>query len=206
MIYERCFKRLLDIFFSLLFLSVTLPFLIIIALLIKLCSPQGSVLYKHKRIGKDGKLFGCLKFRTMVPDADQKLQQYLQENPAFQEEYQNYFKLKHDPRIIRGIGHFLRNTSFDELPQFINVLGGQMSIIGPRPIVEAEIPKYGDFFPKLISVKPGITGLWQISGRNDISYVERVALDMRYIDNINFKQDVIIAFKTIKVILLGKGY
>ncbi|MCL2520098.1 MAG: sugar transferase [Spirochaetaceae bacterium] len=206
MIYRTFIKRLLDIGFSLIFILFTAPLFIFIAVLIKINSPDGQVFFKHKRIGKNGKLFNCYKFRTMVVNADSYLAQYLAANPERKAEYNEYFKLKNDPRIIKGIGHFLRNTSFDELPQFFNVLKGEMSVVGPRPIVEDEKFKYGEFYSKLISIKPGVTGLWQTSGRNDVSYARRVQLDMQYIDTINIALDFKIGFKTIKIILLRKGY
>lgn len=142
----------------------------------------------------------------MVPKADQALAGYLRANSHLKKEYARTFKLKQDPRIIKGVGRFLRNSSLDELPQFFNVLKGDMSVVGPRPITEPEIKKYGKHFKKLVSVRPGITGLWQISGRNDISYEQRVDLDMQYISHLSLRQDLLIGLKTIGVILLRKGY
>jgi lipopolysaccharide/colanic/teichoic acid biosynthesis glycosyltransferase len=199
------FKRSFDIVFSLFAIFLFSPIFIIIAILIKLNSPKGKIIFGHKRIGKDGKLFKVYKFRTMVPNAENILQELLKNNPAKKEEYEKDFKLKDDPRIIPIIGNFLRKSSLDELPQFFNSLIGDMSIVGPRPIIQAEIEKYGKYANKLFSVKPGVTGLWQVSGRNDISYNERVNLDMNYIDKRNLFEDIRIVFETVRVMLFRKG-
>ncbi len=204
--YHTCLKRPCDIIFSLLLLICTSPIFIIVAILIKAASPSGSVFYRHQRIGRNHQPFTCWKFRTMLPDADKKLAQYLETNPAMKEEFERDFKLKKDPRILPVLGHFLRFTSLDELPQIFNVLRGDMSMIGPRPITQAELPRYGEYVDTLLSVRPGITGLWQVSGRNDVSYNKRVELDMYYITHVNFFFDLQIALKTILVILLHKGY
>jgi exopolysaccharide production protein ExoY len=142
----------------------------------------------------------------MIPLASEKLEILLKENPALASEFAKTQKLKNDPRIIKGIGKILRRTSMDELPQFFNVLIGQMSVIGPRPITASELAWYTDNADKLLSVLPGITGLWQTSGRNDTSYLNRVTLDCFYIDNVNFFLDLRIAFKTIFTIIQGSGY
>ncbi len=204
--YHTWLKRPCDIIFSFLLLICTSPIFIIVAILIKITSPSGSVFYKHQRIGRNHQPFICWKFRTMLPDADKKLSQYLESNPAMKAEFERDFKLKKDPRILPVLGHFLRFTSLDELPQIFNVLRGDMSMIGPRPITQAELPRYGEHTQSLLSVRPGITGLWQVSGRNDVSYEKRVELDMYYIAHINFFFDLHIALKTILVILLHKGY
>jgi lipopolysaccharide/colanic/teichoic acid biosynthesis glycosyltransferase len=204
--YKNIIKNFFGPLMAFVVLVLALPFLLFIALAIKVCSPKGPVFYSQRRIGLGGKPFNCFKFRTMVPNAEAKLASYLAKNPHFEAEYRQFFKLKNDPRIIKGIGNFLRKTSLDELPQFINVLRGEMSVVGPRPIVNEEIVKYGDSYSTLISVKPGITGLWQVSGRNDISYTQRVALDMEYINNVTLCNDIKICFKTFKVMLLGRGY
>jgi len=199
------FKRGFDIFFSLFAILLFSPIFLIIAVLIKINSPKGEIIFGHKRIGKDGKLFKVYKFRTMVPNAENILQELLKNNPEKKEEYEKDFKLKDDPRIIPIVGNFLRKSSLDELPQFFNSLIGDMSIVGPRPIIQAEIEKYGKYANKLFSVKPGVTGLWQVSGRNDISYNERVNLDMNYIDKRNLFEDIRIVFETVRVMLFRKG-
>jgi len=191
-------KRIFDIIFSSIALILLFPVFLIIAILIKIKSPEGPVFFAHNRLGKDGKIFKVYKFRTMVPDAEQKLKDLFKKHPELEEEYKKDFKLKDDPRIIPVIGNFLRETSLDELPQFFNSLIGNMSVVGPRPIVEDEVKKYGKYANKLFSVKPGVTGLWQVSGRNDIEYDERVALDMEYIDKRSLWLDIKIVFQTVK--------
>ena len=153
----------------------------LIALSVYLVSP-GPVIFTHRRIGRNGESFLCLKFRTMEIDADKRLHDLLERDPAAREEWERDHKLRNDPRIT-GIGRFLRKSSLDELPQFWNVLRGDMSLVGPRPIVQAEVRRYGKRFGAYCSVRPGITGLWQISGRNDVSYQRRVAADVAYCAN-----------------------
>ena len=194
-------KNIFDKVFAFAVLVILSPIFAFIGYKIKKNSPNGNIFYGHKRLGKDGKYFYCYKFRTMVPDADKKLQELLDMDPVAKEEFEKDFKLKNDPRIIPGIGSFLRKTSLDELPQFYNVLMGEMSIVGPRPIVSGEVEKYHKYITKFISIKPGVTGLWQVSGRNDIDYEERVAMDMEYIDNRSFLLDIKIIFKTVLMML-----
>ena len=203
--YRILEKRVFDIIFSLFAIILLTPIMIIIAILIKLNSPEGTVLFKQRRLGLDGKEFRVLKFRTMVPDAEVKLQEMFTENPKIQKEFEKDFKLKNDPRIISSIGSFLRKSSLDELPQFFNSLMGTMSIVGPRPIINVELKMYGKFQEKFLSIKPGITGLWQVSGRNDIDYDERVLLDMKYIDTDSFWGDIKIILKTVKVVIFRDG-
>ena len=197
-------KRIFDIIFSIFALLFLTPVFIIIALLMKIISP-GPIFFGHKRIGKNGKFFRVYKFRTMVPDAEKILEEWLNNNPKLKEEYEKDFKLKDDPRIVPIIGNFMRKSSLDELPQFFNSLIGDMSVVGPRPIVEKELEKYHRFTPKLLSVKPGVTGLWQVSGRNDIDYEERVAIDMEYIDTQSFIGDMKIIIQTVLVMIFRKG-
>ena len=197
-------KRGFDIVFSGIALLLLLPVFAVIAILLKILSP-GPVFFGHKRIGKGGKYFRVYKFRTMVPNAEKILNEWLENNPEIKEEYEKDFKLKDDPRIVPVIGDFLRKSSLDELPQFFNSLIGDMSVVGPRPIVEKELEKYHKFAPKLLSVKPGVTGLWQVSGRNDIDYDERVEMDMEYIDNHSFFGDIKIIFQTIMVMVFRRG-
>jgi Undecaprenyl-phosphate galactose phosphotransferase WbaP len=202
---KQILKRLFDIVFSIFAIILLSPIYLIVALLIKIKSPGAPVIFAHKRIGKNGKFFRVYKFRTMVVNAEEILEEWLKNNPKIKEEYEKDFKLKDDPRIIPGIGNFMRKASIDELPQFFNVLFGDMSVVGPRPIVEKEVPKYGKYAVKLYSVKPGVTGLWQVSGRNDIDYDERVALDMEYIDNQTFWGDIKIIIQTVLVMVFKKG-
>ncbi len=202
---QNGFCRIFDVVFSLAVLVLLSPVFLVIGLLIKLNSPDGPVFFAHRRIGLNGEEFDCYKFRTMVPDADKKLRKLLDSNPEAKAEYERDFKLKDDPRIVPRIGDILRKTSLDELPQFYNVLIGDMSVVGPRPIVEAEKEKYGNFMNTLVSVKPGITGLWQVSGRNDTSYDTRVMLDVNYIYNKNILLDMKLIFKTVMVMLTKQG-
>jgi len=198
-------KRPFDILFSVFAIIVSIPVMLPIALVIKL-TDGGSVFYKHTRVGYRGRKFKVLKFRTMYMDADKKLKEILSKDPEAREEWEKTFKLKNDPRIT-PIGRFLRSTSLDELPQFFNVLKGDMSVVGPRPVVEEELRKYYREKAKIYaSVKPGITGYWQVEGRNDVgSYEERVRMDEWYVKNQSFWLDIKIILKTIKVIFTRKG-
>jgi len=198
----RKIKLIFDLIFALMFLIIGSPFLLIIALLIKLSS-RGPIFFLQERIGKNNNIFKCIKFRTMHPEAEDIFQNLLANNIKFKKEFEETHKLKDDPRIT-NIGKFLRKTSLDEIPQFINVLKMEMSIVGPRPIVKEEVVKYGKSISKVQSIKPGITGLWQVSGRNNLSYKRRVALDCLYVDNLSFKLDFRIILRTIGVILFPK--
>ena len=162
---------------------------------------KGPLFYIQKRIGKNNKTFSCYKFRTMKPGSKYLLKKLLIENPNFKNEFVKTRKIKNDPRIT-NIGKFLRLSSLDELPQIINVLKGEMSFIGPRPIVKSEIKKYGDDFEKAFLIKPGISGLWQVSGRNKLSYEKRVELDIFYSENISLLLDIKIFIKTLMVLIL----
>ena len=180
------------------------PLLVYIAYRIKKEDP-GPVFFAHTRIGKDGKPFPCYKFRSMVVNSQEMLQKYLVKNPAAREEWERDFKLKDDPRVT-PIGKFLRSTRLDELPQIFNVLRGEMSLVGPRPVIQEELDKYyGETAKLYCTVKPGITGLWQVSGRSDIGYDERVALDATYIKYRSMWGDIVILWKTIGVVLMKKG-
>lgn len=198
-------KRFFDFSLSLFLIIFLTPLFIIIGLLIRINS-KGSIIYTQKRIGENNKTFACYKFRTMDTNAKYLLKQLLIGNPNFKNEFEDTRKISNDPRITE-IGRFLRFTSLDELPQIFNVFKGDMSFIGPRPIVKSEIKKYGNNFEKAFSVKPGISGLWQVSGRNNLSYKKRVELDIFYSENINFIFDIKIFIRTIMVLLLpyGKG-
>ncbi|MDQ6708677.1 MAG: undecaprenyl-phosphate galactose phosphotransferase WbaP [Acidobacteriota bacterium] len=204
MAYKRRIpKRIMDLFFTVAGGFVLLPVAGLIALWIKLDS-RGPLLYGQSRVGQGGKEFTAWKFRSMKRDAEALLQQHLESDPALRAEWERDRKLKNDPRVTRA-GRFLRRTSLDELPQLWNVLTGDMSLVGPRPIVEDEIPRYGSSFSLYSKVKGGVTGLWQVSGRNDTSYDERVEFDTFYVRNWSVWLDLCILFRTIGTVLLRKG-
>ena len=195
----KLIKSLFDIIFSLLILFAFSPLFLIIALLIKLSS-RGPIFFLQERIGKNNVPFKCIKFRTMYPEAKDILKNLLNKDEKIKKEFEETHKIKNDPRITT-IGKFLRKTSLDELPQFFNVLKNEMSIVGPRPIVKAERKKYGRNLIKVLSIKPGITGLWQVSGRNNLTYKKRVMLDINYVKNYNLLMDIRILIRTFGVIL-----
>ena len=201
--FNLVIKRFMDLSIVLLGGIIALPFLLLTALIIK-CSSKGPVLFKQKRLGINGKHFYAYKFRTMAIDAQQQLQQLLESDPELRKEWEENHKLQNDPRITK-IGKFLRHTSIDEFPQLINILKGEMSLVGPRPIVDDEIEKYGEDYDRVFSVKPGLTGLWQVSGRSDANYLDRVAYDIYYLQSWSVWLDLWIIFKTFGVVLFGKG-
>lgn len=196
----KAIKRVFDIVFSLIGLILLSPVFLIIAVIIKLDS-KGPVFFVHSRIGEKGKPIGIYKFRTMVNNAEDLIKSF---TPEQKEEFEKSYKLENDPRITK-IGDFLRKTSLDELPQILNILKGELSIIGPRPIVQAELEKYEDNKEKFLSVKPGLTGYWAANGRSDTSYEERMQMELYYVDNMSFKLDVKIFFKTIFAVLKKEG-
>jgi len=196
-------KRALDIIGAGLGLVVLSPFFLIVALMVR--ADGGPAFFAHQRVGRGGKLFGCLKFRSMVIDSQSRLEALLASNPAARAEWEATRKLKNDPRITR-IGRFLRSTSLDELPQLINVLRGEMSLVGPRPVQEAEIDRYyGASAAHYMAVRPGITGLWQVSGRSETSYESRVALDVAYVSRPSMIADLAILFRTPFAVLSRRG-
>ncbi len=199
----KIIKRFLDFIFAFLLIILLIPLFLIIGILIKISS-KGSIIYTQKRIGKNNISFSCYKFRSMHPQSKYLLKKILIKNQDFKNQFSETRKIINDPRITR-FGKFLRFTSLDELPQIFNVLIGDMSFIGPRPIVKSEIKKYGKEFAKVFSIKPGISGLWQVSGRNNVSYDRRVELDLIYSENINFLLDMKIFIRTILVILFPFG-
>jgi lipopolysaccharide/colanic/teichoic acid biosynthesis glycosyltransferase len=201
--YKDHFKRFFDIVFGILFLPITLPLLAVLMALIKLDS-RGPAIYKSERVGKDGHKFFIYKLRTMCMNAEEKLEKILLEDKELRCEWEKDQKLKNDPRITR-IGRIVRALSLDELPQVFNVIKGDMSFVGPRPIVEAEISKYHGFYQSYKSVRPGITGMWQVSGRNDTPYEKRVLLDGTYVENVNFILDALILLRTIPAAVSKKG-
>lgn len=200
---SRIIKRVMDIGLILLAAPFLLPVTILLATIVKLTSP-GPVFYCQRRLAIGGQHFFAWKFRSMVANADEALRQYLDENPRLRAEWERDHKLKDDPRITK-IGQILRKTSLDELPQLWNVLIGEMSLVGPRPIVDDEIPKYGDVYDLYKRVRPGITGLWQISGRNNTTYAERLSYDRYYVRNWSPWLDLFILLRTVKTVLLREG-
>ena len=179
------------------------PLMVVVAFAVWL-QDGGPVFYSQRRLGQAGRSFRCLKFRTMMVDADGALEELLKNDPDARREWTADRKLRQDPRITR-LGEFLRKSSLDELPQLINVLRGEMSVVGPRPIVDAEVPKYGRWFRYYRAVRPGMTGLWQISGRNHVDYRRRVAMDVLYVRRLSFMGNVSILFRTIPAVLLRSG-
>lgn len=201
--FEDRLIRIFDLLLVLFALPILAPVFLLIITAIKVDS-RGSVFYRQARIGKSGKPFKVLKFRTMVQNADQVLARYLQENPRFRAEWDANHKLKDDPRITR-VGKFLRKASLDEFPQLWNVIKGEMSLVGPRPIVTDEIKRYGDRFIYYAQVPPGLSGLWQVSGRNDTGYQERVSLDEYYVRNRSIWMNLHIIIRTILVVIRRNG-
>ena len=197
--FYKLIKIIFDLLFSIIFLISGLPLFLIISFFIKLSS-RGPIFFSQERIGKNNIPFKCFKFRTMYPEANDILENLLMNDFELKREFEETHKIKNDPRITT-IGKILRKTSLDELPQFINVLRGEMSIVGPRPIVREENDKYGENYKKVSSIKPGITGLWQVSGRNNLTYKRRVMLDIIYVDNYNLLMDLRILLRTFGVIL-----
>ncbi len=200
---ERAIKEISDKLLSITLFILLLPLLSLLYVIV-FFSSRGDPIYKQRRIGEHGRRFHIYKFRTMRVDADRMLEEILENDPVRKAEWQKEFKLKDDPRITR-VGKFLRRTSLDELPQLFNVFQGKMSLVGPRPIIEDEIPKYGPYIDYFMAVKPGITGLWQVSGRNDIPYEERVRLDVWYVRNWSLELDIMILVKTAAIVLMRKG-
>jgi Undecaprenyl-phosphate galactose phosphotransferase WbaP len=201
--WSRRLKRALDLVGTVIGGVLISPLVFTIAVLIKLDSP-GPAFYGHRRLGAGGKHFLCWKFRTMHVNAERLLDKHLQDNPFLRAEWEQNQKLREDPRVTR-VGHLLRLTSLDELPQLWNVLRGEMSLTGPRPIVDAEVPKYGEVYKLYKRIKPGMSGLWQVSGRSDTSYAERVEIDSYYVRNWSVWLDLVILARTAKIVLLRRG-
>ncbi len=201
--FDRLIKLMFDFCVASLLIIVFLPFLVWLYCIVFLAT-KGHPIFSHQRIGYNGRKFKVYKFRTMYIDARERLEKLLETCEETRATWEKEFKLKDDPRITK-IGKFLRKTSLDELPQLINVLKGEMSLVGPRPITQDEVVKYGEYFEYFTAVKPGITGLWQVSGRNDIDYEERVQLDVWYVRNWSIELDIQILIKTVLVVLGRKG-
>lgn len=193
-------KRLFDLISATCVLILSSPLFLIIAIAVRIDS-KGPIFFGHKRLGENGKLISVYKFRSMIPNAKEVFDKFTPEQKI---EFEKNFKLEDDPRITK-VGDFLRRTSLDELPQLINIIKGNMSVVGPRPIVEKEIEKYGEYANKLFSVKPGLTGYWQANGRSDTTYEERVQMDMYYIDNRSFFLDIKIIIKTVLSVIKKEG-
>lgn len=196
-------KRSYDLISALLMIVFLSPVMLAVAALIRL-QGDGPVVFSQKRIGENGKAFHCYKFRTMVVNAEEQLAELLARDPKAAAEWHRDQKLQDDPRVT-SLGRFLRRSSLDELPQIFNILKGEMSLVGPRPIVSNEIKRYGIYFDAYTSVKPGVTGLWQVSGRNDLSYEERVRLDVHYAMNWTVLGDIGLTLKTVPAVLLSRG-
>lgn len=201
---EKILKRLLDILGGFCGFLILIPLTIGVWLANKLSKDNGPIFYAHERIGKDGKVFKMYKYRSMVVGADEKLKKYLEENEEAREEYKKYKKLKNDPRITK-IGNILRKTSLDEFPQFINVLKGDMSLVGPRPYLLREKEEINGFFKYITSCKPGITGLWQTRGRSNTTFTDRLTMDMEYYYNHTLKTDIRLLYKTVKNVIKKEG-
>ena len=201
--YPRWGKRLVDIVLVVLILPLALPLMAVMLVLIAL--EGGKPIFRHPRVGKDARIFGCFKFRTMAIDAEARLKKILREDPAAAEEWAMNFKLRDDPRVTR-IGRIARKTSLDELPQLWNVLRGDMSLVGPRPVTEAEMPLYGRSAEDYYMVRPGLTGIWQVSGRNSLSFVERVKLDRAYVAHLSLFADLRIMLLTVPAVLHVTGF
>jgi Undecaprenyl-phosphate galactose phosphotransferase WbaP len=199
----RVVKRFVDVFLVLFSLPLTMLAIGLVSAMVMLSSP-GPIFYSHRRIRKHGAFFSMWKFRTMCVNSAEVLEDYLAQHPEARAEWNKTHKLRHDPRIT-PIGSFLRRYSLDELPQLWNVLTGQMSLVGPRPIVAAEVEKYGDYFGCYCRVKPGLTGLWQVSGRSELTYDARVALDCEYVNRWSLRKDIVILSKTFSSVVNQDG-
>ena len=200
---NKIYKRIFDLVCTICGGLLILPIIAVVALLVAIDN-KGNVIFAHRRIGKDGKEFPCYKFQSMVPNAQEILQDYLAKNPEARKEWEESFKLTNDPRVTK-LGGFLRKTSLDELPQLWNVIKGDMSLVGPRPIVKKEIERYGEYFREYAMVLPGITGMWQASGRSDTTYEERVEMDTWYVRNWSVWLDIMYLAKTFTAVIFGKG-
>ena len=196
-------KRIFDILISAAVLGLFTPILLIVAVLVKLSDP-GPVIFRHMRVGHGGRRFHCLKFRSMVSNSDEVLRELLACDPGARQEWERSQKLANDPRIT-PVGKFLRQTSLDELPQLINVIRGEMSLVGPRPIIPGELRRYGDKLGLYLQSRPGITGLWQVNGRSTCAYQERIEMDAHYVRNWSFSRDFVILLRTLAVVLARRG-
>lgn len=199
---SKASKRTFDVLFALICLTFFSPLFVVLYFLI--VRDGGSAFYGHERIGRNGKKFKCWKFRSMAVNSQELLKELLENNEAARQEWEKTFKIINDPRIT-PIGNFLRKTSLDELPQLLNILKGDMSTVGPRPVTLQELDMYGQYLKYYLNSRPGLTGLWQVSGRSNVDYDTRVKLDTDYIKNWTFIKDILIIFKTLKVVLKKEG-
>jgi len=197
--WQSVLKRIMDVAMSVLVLGISLPIMLLTALAIRLDSP-GPIFFRQQRVGQDGELFDLIKFRSMYEDAEQRVQELKDQNEASGP----LFKMRNDPRRTR-VGAFIRRVSIDELPQFWNVLKGEMSVVGPRPALPSEVAMYEPWHLQRLEIAPGITGLWQVSGRSDLTFDEMVLLDVYYIENWSLATDLVILAKTIPTVLMGSG-
>lgn len=202
-IHSSAIKRVLDLVLASIAVVFLSPVLILVYALLKIFDP-GPALFTQLRVGKDGKTFTVYKFRTMRVDAQARLDQLLASDPRAAAEWSEFQKLRNDPRVTL-LGRLLRRSSLDELPQLLNIVRGEMSVIGPRPVTSAEVHRYGIDYPYYIAVRPGVLGLWQVSGRNRLTYPERIALDVRYVRTWTIWADIVILFRAVPVVLFGKG-
>jgi len=197
-------KRCIDILGGLVGLIILIPLFVVVWIIRKINNEEGPIIYDQMRIGKNGKVFKLYKFRTMVIGADEALKKYLEENPEAKKEYKKYKKLKNDPRITKS-GRFLRSTSLDEWPQFINILKGEMSLVGPRPYLPREKEDMGEYYEYIIKAKPGLTGPWQIGGRSNVSFNDRMEIEKEYAQNQNMKNDIKILWNTVAKVFKKEG-
>lgn len=196
-------KRIFDVIVASITLFLFLPLFAFVILLLKLTDP-GPVVFSHVRVGHGGRRFACLKFRSMVTDSDKVLKSLLESDPLARAEWERTQKLTNDPRIT-AVGKFLRQSSLDELPQLINVIRGDMSLVGPRPVVPSEVGRYGDKLGFYLQARPGITGVWQVSGRNDCGYDQRIEMDANYVRNWRLSADIVILMRTLGAVIARKG-
>jgi len=202
-VYRNAMKRVLDIVLAIALLPILVPVIGIIYVLVR--AEGGPGFFGHTRVGRNGETFRCWKLRTMVPDAQERLEALLKSDPVARAEWDKDQKLRNDPRVTR-LGAFLRKSSLDELPQIFNVLKGEMSLVGPRPITTAELERYGGFKWVYLSMRPGVSGLWQVSGRNEASYDERVQFDATYYNTMSMVSDVKILLRTFGAVFNKTGY
>ena len=203
-LFQRFVKRTVDILAGIVGCIILIPLAVVVFILNRLNDEDGPLFYVQDRIGKDGKLFSMLKFRTMVMDADDKLEEFLKANPEIKEEFMIYRKIKNDPRVTK-IGKFLRSSSIDEWPQFISILTGKMSLVGPRPYLSREKEQMGRYYKIIIKDKPGLTGLWQTEGRSDVTFEDRIELDIKYHKKKSLFEDIRILFNTFLNVICKKG-
>ena len=202
--FYKIIKRIIDVIGSIVGIVILVPLIIGISIAKIVLKDKGPIVYTQNRIGKNGKIFKMYKFRSMVVGADEILEKYLEENKEARDEYKKNKKLKNDPRITT-IGKFIRKTSIDEFPQFINIMKGDMTLVGPRPYLPREIDDMGEYYPYIVTLKPGLTGYWQVNGRSDVDFNERLSMDMEYINNKNLWLDIKLIIKTVLKIFRKKG-